>query len=434
MRIVEPEFRWLAGVFAMVSCACSWSAPLHIYSWRADTAEALPGTSAMIISHMYFPPGKTPIGMPFHTAEPPEFAAQELVRALKRRAPQECAVLLDGAGISSGFRNEPEIFPGGDRNPESYADGGYPQFTAVWMTKFWSEVHKAGVAPSFVVLDYEAAVNFWGLKQNFARTPDVPADVPDAMVGTVVAMQKLQRRLGVSPDGHAPTDYVHAGQAWVWNYTAVNDFNRWFIPRRAAALRAGIFAPAWQVVGDDLPGSNYEEQERIWKGHDLNNWPQEPGPISGNWSSPSTYLGALGQRYRVFHAKLSLQAQRALRWVDCRNDVRSALARTPNVAPWYSQPDYNRDPAEDALEHRLQWAAGLLHDRALGVDVMLFWSDRAWTPEEIAFARPMLAYLQTMKSERPAKIGPLAEEDPETELSVWLELARSVVLPESLAE
>ena len=113
--------------------------------------------------------------------------------------------------------------------------------------------------------------------------------------------------------------------------------------------------------------------------------------------------------------------------MDCRNDVRSALARTPNVAPWYSQPDYNRDPAEDALEHRLQWAAGLLHDRALGVNVMLFWSDRAWTPEEIAFARPVLAHLQTMKSERPDHIEPLAEEDPEAEMQSWLQLARSIV-------
>ena len=36
------------------------------------------------------------------------------------------------------------------------------------------------------------------------------------------------------------------------------------------------------------------------------------------------------------------------------------------------------DPTEDALEHRLQWAAGLLHDWVQGVDVTLFWPDRAW--------------------------------------------------------
>ena len=427
MRINGPQARWLAGALATFSCACGWSAPLHIYTWREDTAKALPGTSGMIWSRMYYPSGKTPIGMPYHTAEPPDFAAKQLARALKRRAPGERAVILDGGGISSGFRDEPEIFPGGDRSPESYADGGYPQFTAEWMAKFWREAHAEGVAPSFVVLDYEAAEGIWGMKQDFVRTADVPAEIADAMAGTVVAMQRLQRRLGASPDGHAPTNYVYPGKNWVWNHTAVNDFNRWFAPRRAAALRAGIFAPAWQVFGDDLPGSNYEEQDRAWNGRDLNNWPQEPGPISGNWSSPSTYLGALGQRYRVFHTKLSPQARRALRWVDCRNDVRSALARTPNVAPWYSQPDYNRDPTEDAFEHRLQWAAGLLHDRAQGVAVMLFWSDRVWTAEEIAFARPVLAYLQAMKSERPDHIEPLAEEDPEAELIAWLQLARSVV-------
>jgi len=412
---------------AALACACSWAAPLHIYTWREDTAKALPGTSAMIWSHMNYPPGKTPIGMPFRTAEPPDFAARELVRALKSRAPDDRAVILGDAGITRGFHGEPEIFPGGDRSPESYADGGYPEFTASWMTAFWSYVQKAGVAPSFVILDYEAAAEFWGLKQDLPRTPEVPAEIPDAMAGTVVAMQKLQRRLGGSPDGHSPTDYVHSGKSWVWNHAAVVDFNRWFAPRRAAALRSGIFAPAWQVFGADLPASNYEEQERAWKGRDLNNWPREPVPISGNWSSPSVYLGAAGQRYRVFHATRSRQFQRALRWVDCRNDVRSALARSPNVAPWYSNPDYNRDPSEDAVEHRLQWAAGLLHDRSLGVNVMLLWSDRAWTPEEIAFAAPVLAYLHTMRAERPPQLSPLSEDSPELELQPWIQLANNVV-------
>jgi hypothetical protein len=390
MRTDGQNARWLASALALLFYASSWSAPLHIYTSDEATAKALPGTSPMIWSHMNYPPGKTPIGMPFRTAEPPKFAARELVRALKSRALEDRAVFLSDAGITRGFHDEPEIFPGGDRSPESYADGGYPQFTAAWMSEFWRYVRDAGVAPSFVVLDYEAAAGFWGLKQNFPRTPDVLAEIPDGMAGTVVAMQRLQKRFGGSPDGHAPTDYVHSGKSWVWNHGAVMDFNRWFDPRKAAALRAGIFAPAWQVFGNDLPGSNYEEQQRAWKGHDLNNWPKEPGPISGNWSSPSVYLSATGQRYKVVHGNRSPEFQRALRWVDCRNDVRSALAASPNVAPWYSQPDYGREPSEDVVEHRLRWAAGLLHDRAMGVNVMLFWSDRAWTAEEIAFARPVV--------------------------------------------
>lgn len=411
-----------------MTCATSWGAPLHIYTWREDTAKALPGTSAMIWSHMNYPPGKTPIGMPFRTAEPPEFAARELIQALKSRAPEDRAVILGDAGITRGFHGESEIFPGGDRSPESYADGGYPEFTAAWMGAFWRRVREAGVAPSFVILDYEAAAGFWGLKQNFPRTPDVPAEVPDGMAGTVVAMQRLQKRFGGSPDGHAPADYVRSGKSWAWNHAAVVDFNRWADQRKAAALRAGIFAPAWQAFGDDLPGSNYEEQQRAWRGHDLNNWPKDPGPISGNWSSPATYLSAAGQRYRIFHGNRPPAFRHALRWVDCRNDVRSALAISPHVAPWYSQPDYGHDSTEDVLEHRLLWAAGLLHDRAMGVNVMLFWSDRAWTPGEIAFARPVIAYLQTMKSERPSKVGPLSEENPEAEIQSWLTLARSIAV------
>jgi hypothetical protein len=380
----------------------------------------------MIWSRMYYPPGKTPIGMPFHTAEPPQFATDELVRQLKSRPPEERAVILDGAGICRGYRDEPEIFPGGDRSPESYADGGYPNFTASWMATFWRRVRDAGVAPSFVILDYEAAPGFWGLKQDFPRTADVPAEVPDGMAGTVVAMQRLQRRLGGSPAGHSPTDYVHSGNGWGWNHAAVADFNRWSDARRSVAVREAIFAPAWQVFGDQLPGSNYDEQERAWKGRDLNNWPREPGPISGNWSSPSLYLGAGGQRYRVFNGGRSPQYQRALRWLDLRNDVRSALARTTNVAPWYSQPDYGHAADQDILEHRLQWAAGLLHDRSIGVSVMLFWTDRAWTAEELAFARPVIAYLHQMESARPGQISALSENDAEAELQRWMQIARKI--------
>jgi hypothetical protein len=220
---------------------------------------------------------------------------------------------------------------------------------------------------------------------------------------------------------------VRSGKSWVWNHAAVTDFNRWFTPRRAAALRAAIFAPAWQVFGSDLPASNYEEQELAWKTFDLNDWPQEPRPISGNWSSPSTYLGAAGQRYRVFHGNRSPEFQRALRWVDCRNAVRSALAVSPNVAPWYSQPDYGLAPGENVLEHRLQWAAGLLHDRAMGVSVMLFWSDRAWTAEEVAFARPIIAHLHTMKPEHAVHLGPLSEENPAVEMEPWMDLANGAI-------
>jgi hypothetical protein len=418
--------RWSFVLLGLLTGAYGWSAPLHIYAWREDTAKALPGTSAMIWSRMYYPAGKTPIGMPFHTAEPPEFAADELVRRLKHRAPDERAVLLDGAGICGGFNGEPAIFPGGDRSPESYADGGYPEFTASWMTAFWRRVHDAGVAPSFVILDYEGAPGFWGLKHDLARTPDVPPEIPDGMAGTVVAMQRLQKLFGGSPDGHAPTDYVHSGNGWGWNHTAVVDFSRWSDARRSVALRKAIFAPAWQQFGDQLPASNYDEQERAWTGRDLNNWPREPSSIGGNWSSPSLYLGAGGQRYRVFNGGRSPQYQRALRWLDLRNDVRSALARTPNVAPWYSQPDYGRATGQDVLEHRLQWAAGLLHDRSIGVSVMLFWADRAWTAEELAFARPIITYLHQMESARPEHISQLPESDAEAELQRWMRIARGI--------
>lgn len=426
MSIRRTRIRWTITLVGAFACMHGLADPLRIYAWREDTAKALPGVRPMIVSHMNYRPGKTPIGMPYRTAEPPSFAAKELIRALRKRAPEDRVVLLDAAGLVRGFHDEPEIFPAGAEAPEAYADGGYPAFTARWMTEFWGHVRASGLAPSFIVLDYESAPEFWGLTGSRPRTPSVPPEVPDPMVGTVVAMERLQARLGHSPDGHAPLDYVHSGSAWVWNHAAIMDFNRWFAPLRAAAIRAAIFEPAWQAFGGELPGSNYEEQERAWLGRDINNWRREPGVISGNWSSPSVYLGATGQRYRVFHARDSRELQRALRWLDCRNDVRSALARTPNVAPWYSNPDYGRAADEDVIEHRLQWAAGLLHDRSIGVGIMFFWSDRAWTREEIEFARPILEFLRAMSATRPSILEPLEEPTSAKALANWIEEVRLI--------
>lgn len=422
----------LAACLTLIAGGASSAEPLQVFTWRDDTATAFPGAVAMIRSAMSYPARNTPLGMPFHTAEPPEFAARELIRELKSRQPDARPVLLVDAGITRGFNGEPDIFPEGDNGPEAYADGGYPGFTSSWMSKFWRLVHSSGVAPSFLILDYERAAEFWGLSRHFGRTSAVPVDVPDAMVGTVVAMQKLQLRLGRSPDGHAPQDYVRSGQSWVWNRTAVTDFNRWFATRRAAALRSAIFEPAWQIFGKSLPATNYSEQERAWRGYDINNWPREPASISGNWSSPSVYLGASGQRYNVYFGNQSPQFRRALRWVDCRNDVRSALAMTSHVAPWYSNPDYGKAPDEDIYEHRLQWAAGLLHDRTMGVSVMLIWSDHEWSPEEVAFARPLFAHLGTMTPNPPTPMDSLREDDAIELAQHWTQIAQTVVqTPES---
>jgi hypothetical protein len=124
----------------------------------------------------------------------------------------------------------------------------------------------------------------------------------------------------------------------------------------------------------------------------------------------------------------------ALNWVDVRNDVRSAVASGGVTIPWYSNPDFGRDPAVDVREWRLHWAAGLLHDRALGVDTMLFWSDRAWTADELRFGRPIIAYLQRMPVPARTVVGKLDAQQAEAAMSPWVALARTLTEPGAVAQ
>jgi hypothetical protein len=412
------------GAMAFLPEYASRADALQIYTWREDTARMIPEASPMIWVSIRYGADKRPIGASWQTARPAEFVARETAAALKSHPVESRAIILGDAGLAWGPHGEPELFPGGNLTIEGYARGGYVESTATWMRSFWRLLKRSRVAPSFVVLDYEGAPGFWGLRQDPPVDADARGKMPPDIAGAVFAMQLLQQRLGGSPDAHVPIDYAnHSGDSWSWNRPAVIDFNRWFAPRRAAAVRAAIFQPAWDVFGGDLPASNYDDQERAWEGHDLNNWPMPSTTNSGNWSSPSTYLGAIGQRYNVWYSDRTIAFRRALRWVDCRNGVRSALARTPNVAPWYSRPDFNLAADEDVVEHRLLWAAGLLHDRALGVSVMLFWSEQAWSPEEVAFAQPIVTYLASMISQRPEKIEPISEVDSESALRPWHQLA-----------
>ena len=234
--------------------------------------------------------------------------------------------------------------------------------------------------------------------------------------------------MGSLPGGYSPVDFVRDNGTWRPNGHAIDEFNAWAAVRRARAMRAAITQPIWNVYSDHLPVSNFNEQQRAWPGVDLNNWTIQPEPISGNWSSPSTYLGTEGQRYKESLAFLTLQARRAVAWLDRRNDVRSAMATGANVAPWYSNPDFGREPDEDRNAHRLQWAAGLLHDRTLGVHVMLFWSNGPWSADEIAFAQPLIAYLQAMDVSQVHAIQKIDEGSAESTLSHWTAIAAKIAL------
>jgi hypothetical protein len=397
--------------------------PLRIFTWREDTAAHLLGAAPMTSVGVSYAGHNRPLGVAPDSARPARDAAREAAILLRRQDPTLRAILLFGIGQASGPRGEPPLYPNNDRNIEAYAREGLIDFTRQWATEFWQTLADMRVTPAFIVLDYEGGAGFWSLKRDFKRDFSSPAAAPDWAVGSIIALQRLQEAIGTLPGGYAPIDFVSEDQHWGHNHRAITSFNEWADSRRAGALRTSIIRPAWDTFHDEIPASNFREQLRAWPGMDLNDWSIAPGPISGNWSSPQAYLGITGQHYSVHYKSQTLEFRRALSWLDRRNDIRAALALTRNVAPWYSNPDYARDPDQGLNTQRVQWAAGLLHDRAVGVSVMLFWSDRPWTADEVAFAQPILAYLRTMPVKRPAAIGKLDESHPENDLAEWVQLA-----------
>gem|GEM_PF-5458246 len=363
----------------------------------------------------------------YHSARKPEEVADEVSKIALRREPEDRVIFLWHAGTAHGSEAEPALFPSDHRNNDAYTRGGFRAFTTQWMTRFWRRLAANNIKPSLTVLDYEDADGFWGLKTDYPRDRDLPDDMPDWAAVIVTAMRKVNSGVDRTALTIAPIDYIQQNGKWQLNRNAIVQFNNWQLPQRAAALRFSILKPAAEIYGEPIAASNFAEQERLWPGVDGNGWPMPKRAMTGNVSSPVTYLGSTGQRYSVDSAQKTLDFRRALNWVDVRNDVRSALAINKQVAPWYSNPDFGRDANESLLSHRLMWAAGLLHDRYLGVSTMLFWSANSWSTQEIEFARPVIAYLRTMRVGYVDSVAKLSEMDPQAELAAWTDLAKRVI-------
>jgi len=356
-------------------------------------------------------------------ATPARQAAETAAMLIKHQDSPHRAVLLFNAGEAGGPRGEPPLFPDDDRNIDAFARGGLIDFTRHWAAEFWDELARQRAEPDLILLDNEYGTGFWDIRDE--RTP-LAVDHPEAPTWarpTIALLEHLEHVMGGLPGGYAPLDYVREDGQWRFNHQAITAFNEWAGARHAHALKVALLQPAWNAFQKNIPAANFSEQLRAWPGLDTNNWPVNNGFLSGTWSSPSTYLGTSGQRYSVKFASAAAAYRQALSWLDRRNDVRSALALSRDVAPWYSNPDYGCDVGEDLRAHRLAWAAGLLHDRSLGISVMLFWSDRPWNDGEIAFARPILTYLRLMPPSKQSKIGKLDEERAEDILSDWVRLA-----------
>jgi hypothetical protein len=159
-----------------------------------------------------------------------------------------------------------------------------------------------------------------------------------------------------------------------------------------------------------------------WSSDDLKDWPISSGPISGNQSSPRDFRGVTGQRNDAHYKSQTLDFHLTLKWLAHRNDIRATLALTANVAPWFSNRDYASDRDQDLQMQRLQWAVGLLHDRHLYLNVMIFRSDRPWTDDEIAFAHVNRGYRRMMPIKRPATLGMLGEQHLKNPPADWEQL------------
>jgi hypothetical protein len=412
--MLKPASMFIAGMLLSAVSGHSTAEPLRIFTWRQDTARQLPGCVALVWARAnYGELAKRP-GIDYDTARPANEVADEVASELRKRDALDRAIFLWHGGIVHGTADQPELFPDA-RIVEAIGRAGFREFTFDWMSAFWQQLARSNLEPSLIVLDYEKAWGFWGL-DNFTHGGKDLA----------TAMEQLHAALGRSPTGFQPTDYADATTG-VYNRRAVSAFNLWEIDRRAEALRQTVFDPATRIFGHKIASSNFAEQMRVWDGVDENGWPMQTRSLSGTLSSPSTYLGIGGQRYQQLREN-TLAFRRALNWVDNRNEVRSSIAAGSPTAPWYSNPDYGRDKQQDIDEHRLQWAAGLLHDRSLGVNIMLFWSADPWNHGEAAFANKIIDYARAMSPANVGHLAPLSELDPVSAMASWLNLAKSLTL------
>lgn len=408
---------------------------LVVWSWRDDTAARIDGVTPMVwvdFNYGHRPPRR---GTNYHTARPDHEIARDVLNRIHRlrqagRLPDgRLALHLWYAGRTHGLAGpdrQPPLFPE-DRLPDALAQAGLIEHTQQLMRRVAQRLHLADVQPDFLVLDYEHGATTWQLGRR-DRQPNPVAfrqDVQDVWRHAAEALPEALR------DPARRDELLDAHPARRRATTIA--FNGWAVQRRRLALRRAVFEPWWQAFGQTLPASNYADQVRAWATHDRNGWPQPVNDqLEGNWSSPVAYLSDLrGHRYhRDLGIDLTESQRLAAVWADHRNRVRAALAWSPDVAPWYSNPDFGRPEAIDPEAWRWAWAAGLMHDRRHGVARVLLWSDAAWSPDEIAFARRVFAALAVLPADQTAyspNLQPVPLEEAPAWLAGWIEQTRQAI-------
>ncbi len=433
---------WLAAALSVVGCASlagtegqpassgtrATPGDLVVWSWRAQTAARIPGVTPMVWVDFNYGHKPKRTGTNYHTARPDHEIARDVLRKIDEL--RDAGRLHEGqlalffwyvGGTADPMRpGAPRgLFPEGHAG-EALRRGGFVEHTEQLVRRVMQRLNVEGVEPDFVVLDYEGGADRWrlGRREGQGNPAAYRQDVEQVFAQAGDAMPPALRSLGAAA--------LHPGHAQYRE--AVHAFNVWAGERRSQALRRSVFEPTEQAFGRALPSSNYGESLRAWPTFDLNGWPAGPTErVAGRWSSPVTYLKDVkGNRYRG----LSAEAALAQTWADQRNKVRSALAWSADVAPWYNNPDDGRPEGVDVASWRWAWAAGLMHDRAHGVRRMLLWSGHAgWSDEEVAFARPVFAALHALAADYRPNLEPVPLDQADAWLAGWVQRARDAMHP-----
>lgn len=423
---------WLAcwagglGLAPMASDATTHDEDLVVYLDRADMAAQLPpyevsGVVPMVRLQFHYGHRPKRQGTTFHTARPDFEIARDALRqfdALPDGAP--VGLFLHGVGDAESIMGpelEPVLHPEG-RSPEALARGGFVDFTQDMVRRVMQRLNVEHIQPDFVILDYETGWRKGALGRR------------DGEVNPVAYREDVEKLWQLARDV-LPEALREAGPEFMLPYPSVEAtmvFHAWSLRRRGDALAAAVYEPVDAAFGRKVAASNYLDQVRAWTTTDLNGWPQPVvEKISASWSSPQAYLADMrGKRYHG----MSVPSGLAKVWADQRDEIRAALSWSPNVAPWYSRPDYGCPEGTDVEAWRWAWAAGLLHDRTHGVRRMLFFSAGGWSQDELAFAGRVFTALQAMPAEATAyrpNIKPVPVEEADAWLAGWVERTKRLI-------
>ena len=240
------------------------------------------------------------------------------------------------------------------------------QFDDRYYREFFRRLGELEAPVDRIVLDYEDGISLW---HTIGTIPDgrLRIDAAQRVLSNPAAAARLPEAVRrVTPEALASP---HAARA---AYEAWND---WAATELKQAIRSSLCDLATRELGYCPPTTNYGDIRPGFPIYDFHGW-RLPDTAVGEQSSPSCYLGTLGNRY--------LGWKKDVRWnrfIDNLNAVRSASAKGP-VVPWVSSPLFNDSPPAPAAkgaagidgDEGWLWEQMVRHMHATGVSEFLYWN------------------------------------------------------------